>query len=287
MLSSIKASGYFDKSLVFPKKPLLLHSMISSCGYQKETKQTYSWNGLQRGSSEFALIQYTFSGKGWLRYKDKTFDVLPDQAMLLYFPHDNHYRLPEDSLNWEFVYVCLYGSEVMRFWREFERKGGPLVDLAPESTVVSIVSDICLRARQGAGITPFDASSLAYVLTMEIVQHLSGHNTSGDPSPAVKKAADYCKKHFSKPVSVDELAEVAGYSRFHFTRLFTAAQGAPPAEYLQQLRIKAAVKMLQTTGLTVKEIAESCGFYDATHFCKQFRKSVGVSPRAFRESGMY
>jgi AraC family transcriptional regulator len=287
MLSTLQDAGYFEKSLVFPKKPILLHSMISSCGYQKETKHSYSWHGIQRGSSEFALFQYTTAGKGWLRYNDKIFDVTPGQAMLLFFPHDNHYRLPEDSPAWEFVYVCLYGGEVMRFWREFEKQGGPLIRLGQESKAIAHAADICLRARHAEGLSPFEASSLAYALTMELSLFLSGTVAQGEVSPAIKKAADYCKKHFSRPVTVDELAEEAGYSRFHFTRLFTAMQGVSPAEYLQQLRIKSAIKLLQTTGMAIKEISDKCGFYDATHFCKQFRKSVGVSPRAFRESGMY
>jgi len=82
------------------------------------------------------------------------------------------------------------------------------------------------------------------------------------------------------------MAEVAGLSRYHFSRRFQDARGVSPARFLAELRMQEAVRLIQTN-LAVNEVARRCGFRDPNYFCKAFRRSFGVSPGAFAQSGMY
>jgi AraC family transcriptional regulator len=276
-----------QKGLYFPRRGVPLHSMVTSCGYSRETAASYDWDGIRRGSAEFVLLQYTLDGAGRLRYEGADYTIGPGQAMLLHFPHHNRYYLPPDSPHWEFIYVCLCGAECTRLWREVERRSGPVVTLAPDDPVVVHTAQTVASAAEGAIRTAFRASSMAYGLSMALAERFLGQSSDGDLPESVVRAMRFAREHTDQAITVDDMADHAGYSRFHFSRLFVRKTGQWPGEFLRDLRLRKAVSLLQTSELSVKETAAQCGFYDATYFCKVFRKAMGMTPREYRLSGMY
>lgn len=94
--------------------------------------------------------------------------------------------------------------------------------------------------------------------------------------------------NLEKPLPVEDLAKVSGLSRAHFSRVFAASEGMPPAEYVLQKRLQRAVKLLtKAANLPVKEVAVMSGFEDPNYFAKVFRRVFGASPTEFRTTGMY
>lgn len=91
--------------------------------------------------------------------------------------------------------------------------------------------------------------------------------------------------HLAEPVTLDELAAVAGLSRFHLCRAFREATGLPPHAYLTRARLRAARRQLRTTDLSIGDIARQCGFASPNQFATSFRKGVGATPTAYRRSG--
>lgn len=83
-------------------------------------------------------------------------------------------------------------------------------------------------------------------------------------------------------VSVQELAEVAGYSTSRFTRLFTSAMRVPPGQYLTALRIERAKRLLLAEQEPVIDIAAAVGFDSLSSFTRRFRAATGVPPAVFR-----
>lgn len=112
----------------------------------------------------------------------------------------------------------------------------------------------------------------------------------GDPKPrfesrdagsAIEKSVrDYICEHFRNDLGVDELAALAGLSRYHFIRSFRAAFGLPPHAYLNQLRLQHARKLL-LAGRTAAEAAAESGFYDQSRLNKLFRRAYGVTPARY------
>lgn len=83
---------------------------------------------------------------------------------------------------------------------------------------------------------------------------------------------EYLNSHFSKKITVKELAERVYLSRSTFLRSFNAVCGCPPMEYLNQYRVQKAAELLKNSGLSKTEIAHSCGFYDLSHMEKNIKK---------------
>jgi len=71
-------------------------------------------------------------------------------------------------------------------------------------------------------------------------------------------------------VSLDEIAAIAGLSRFHFLKAFTAQFGLPPHTYQIHLHIERSLPLLRQ-GMTLSHVAEMMGFNDQSHFIRHFK----------------
>jgi AraC-like DNA-binding protein len=87
---------------------------------------------------------------------------------------------------------------------------------------------------------------------------------------------------YAEPLKIGDLATSAFLSVSRFTEVFRAEVGCSPREYLGQVRIQAAKKLLRETDLTISAIATHTGFPDPAYFTRFFRQEVGVSPSEFR-----
>ena len=83
-------------------------------------------------------------------------------------------------------------------------------------------------------------------------------------------------------LDVADLAAHAGYSPFHFTRIFSARMGIGPGQYLTALRIDAAKRMLLAGDDAVIDVASAVGFDSLSSFSRRFRSTVGVAPGQLR-----
>ncbi len=259
--------------------------MLGSVGHSKQSSADYNWSGRKRGRAEFSLFQYTLGGRGQLRVGNKDYAVTPSSAMLLHFPDSNQYWLPSDSQEWDFLYICLHGREVSRLWRNIEHSLGPITTLAPTSSSVQCAAKIVCAALSNKIKDAFSASALAYELMMALSVDSGQSHLNTQPQPVLEQVRHYAEQHLAKPLSVAELAQQAGMSRYHFTRLFSAHTGLPPAAWLSEQRIKEAARLLRITTIPLKEIAARCGFPNANYLSRVFRKHTGIPPAAYRRSG--
>lgn len=88
----------------------------------------------------------------------------------------------------------------------------------------------------------------------------------------------------AEPLDVDRLAAAAGLSRSQLTRLYQAHYRQGPAQRLRTLRIEKARELLRATTLSIKEVADVCGFVCPNHFCRVFLQIVRSTPSAYRVS---
>ena len=97
-----------------PPTELALPARVFGCGYELRVRD-YDWHGLQRESAATALIQITVGGEGRVRYEQREHVLVPGTVLAVHWPHDSRYWLPE-GCRWEFLWLCMGGSLVMRLW---------------------------------------------------------------------------------------------------------------------------------------------------------------------------
>ncbi|MFB4316202.1 helix-turn-helix domain-containing protein [Actinomadura sp. 21ATH] len=94
----------------------------------------------------------------------------------------------------------------------------------------------------------------------------------------LRLARDAMDREWDRPLDVAAVAARAGYSRYHFVRLFRQVYGETPGRYLSRRRIERAGDLLASANLTVTEICMLVGFTSLGTFCTRFKRQTGMTP---------
>ena len=108
--------------------------------------------------------------------------------------------------------------------------------------------------------------------------------TQAEDKPGVKRARRYLVERFNESVTLAELAQVAGMSRFHLIRQFSKQTGLSPHAFQVHVRIERA-RMLLRNGFLPVEVAMLVGFSDQAHLTRHFKRIWGITPGAYAALG--
>lgn len=146
-----------------------------------------------------------------------------------------------------------------------------------------------LEAPGAAGAVLLDTVSLE--LTACIVDGYSadGHHSAANDGRhrlddrRLRRVFDYMTAHLEDDVGLDDLAEAACFSPFHFIRAFAETMGMPPHRYLSRLRLERAKSLLSLGTMPIAEIAVACCFSSQSSFTRAFGRATGLTPLAYRQ----
>ncbi|MFN4212101.1 MAG: AraC family ligand binding domain-containing protein, partial [Devosia sp.] len=222
MLSQLLDHGYDVRVLTLPKSAVPLHCMAISAGYEQRRNEVYSWDGLQRGTAPFLVIQHTIVGEGRLDFAGVQHRLVPGQTMLLSMPHAHRYWL-ERGGHWEYFWMVLNGREALRLARELIDATGPV--MRPPTGVVDRIARACLTLIEQADITPGEVSATAYAAMAALHDGVFGVSAVPEPGlpPAIARVMAHVETNLGQPLQVERLARLAEMSRGHFVRQFSAA----------------------------------------------------------------
>jgi AraC-like DNA-binding protein len=100
--------------------------------------------------------------------------------------------------------------------------------------------------------------------------------------PRVEKIKQLMREHVHREWSLLELAQAVNLSVWRLSHIFASEVGKSPMQYLRQLRMERAKYLLETSFLSVKEIAHEVGLKDGSHFVRDFKKTYGDAPTRYR-----
>jgi AraC-like DNA-binding protein len=110
----------------------------------------------------------------------------------------------------------------------------------------------------------------------------AGHATAAQAQ--IARAVDLIHSAFQADLSLDDLANAAAMSRYHFLRCFKTHLRSTPYVYLQQVRLQRAAALLRASSRTITDIAIDCGFTSPSRFSNAFRRRYGCTPSAYRHA---
>ncbi|MGN0164777.1 MAG: helix-turn-helix transcriptional regulator [Lachnospiraceae bacterium] len=110
------------------------------------------------------------------------------------------------------------------------------------------------------------------------------HETIATPAILEKLAASirYITSNYNSEINLDAVAETAGYSRTHYSKSFKEFYGISFYDYLLQVRVNTAAKLLTETSISISGIMEAAGFSSSSTFNRVFKQETGYSPREYR-----
>ncbi len=127
-----------------------------------------------------------------------------------------------------------------------------------------------------------ELQAISVALQDDFVQRVH-HLRMAHLSPVVRACCDYIDLHLSDPLTVSHLAGQAGYSEYHFCRLFKAETGCTLKAYILQKKLARAEVLLQDPAVPIQEVSASLGFSSVSHFGQCFKKEYGISPSQWRK----
>jgi AraC family transcriptional regulator len=133
------------------------------------------------------------------------------------------------------------------------------------------------------------AESMATVLSIHLLRHYSGRCyaipdcSGGLPQHKLRHVIDFIIEHLAEDLSLSAIANEAGMSRYHFTRLFKQSTGLSPYQYVIQCRIEHAKILLCRGKMKISEVASLVGFADQSQFTRHFKRLLGITPKEVRK----
>ncbi|RKM62554.1 AraC family transcriptional regulator [Butyrivibrio sp. XB500-5] len=101
-------------------------------------------------------------------------------------------------------------------------------------------------------------------------------------SISLSNVCTYLSENFTEDISLESVAAFAGFSKYHFERIFTEYTGMTFYQYLQKMRINYAQTLLSNPELSITDISYQAGFASSTAFTRAFKKTTGYPPSKFR-----
>lgn len=118
-----------------------------------------------------------------------------------------------------------------------------------------------------------------YELTLQQAVKDSKAEKAGD---RISVALKYIEDNYTEPITLEELADVTGYSLSRFKAVFLQKLGCTPANYINTFKLDRAKQLLSCTDETITDIAYGLGWSSSNYFCSVFKKYVGTSPLQYR-----
>ncbi len=144
-------------------------------------------------------------------------------------------------------------------------------------------------AAAGSPTGPILGESLSTRLAVEVCRKYSIERVrvleyrGGLPKPTLRRVLEYIDTFLDRNVTLDELAQVAALSKYHFGKAFKTSTGFTIHQYVLALRISRAERLLRGCRVPLEEIGAAVGFANQSHFTSVFSRRMGISPGRFRQ----
>ncbi len=240
---------------------------------------------------DFVKVLYVIAGTGSVHVGDQQLSVEPRDTVVILPGRKN--RL-EDSANAPLsVYVLCVHRGLLAF--DPQVLATLPLGILPRQThfaqrIERRLRRLLYQQLQNSPLTP-----LAMVANgLEILSLIAGHRLEKDErltdlsqEPGADEMVAYIRHldtHFFEATTIDEAASRIGIPRRRFTQLFRAVTGQTWLNYVQELRVEHACRLLETTNRPITSIAFECGFAELSTFYRAFRKMRGGTPSAWRRT---
>lgn len=236
---------------------------------------------VRRTGVDQAIVILCADGAGWCELEGVRHEVGPGDVLVV--PPGRAHRYFADTADpWSIWWLHVTGDDVADLLAATgltaDRPTGALVDRYAAFARVEEICDQLARDETRASLVA--AAGAAWHLLAQVAAERE-RRAEADPEP-VRLVQEHLREHLGDPVTVGDLAELAGFSTSHFSARFKASTGFSVLEYVKRLRMARARQLLITSDHPVADIAVAVGYPDPFYFSRQFTAVNGVCPRTFR-----
>lgn len=267
-------------------KELPIASQMASEVYSSDTVAIFKSS--MRMSGEYAFSSYSFiiptgkmppffvDNKKIVMYNDKVFPVNPGQLLKSTFEQnvDSFFAIHIDSELMQEIANNISNHSQIYLKNE---------SIMSSKSVEALIKNFIFEYMYKQSGYKLMLQSISTELTIEILrQSIVDHNNKSVYKIDIKKAVAFLEERYQDNITLDDIAKEVNISRYHLLRIFKSETGKTPFEFLTDIKIQHAKKLLVNKKFNITEISSLCGFSSISHFSVVFKKRTGFTPSEFK-----
>jgi AraC-like DNA-binding protein len=264
------------------KLPVCNDLYLTDIGYYPNA--SYHFRERPIGVDQNILI-YNVGGKGTIRFKREEVR-LPEDHFIIIPAKVAHAYYADKKTPWSIYWMHFTGTKSKYFVRtnikpiEIKR-----TKLSRINERIAMFDEIFNNLERGFSTETLEYVNLCLPRLLATFTHIPQYRVinekfSKDP---VNQSINFMLENTNKKLTLKNISDALDISVSHYSRLFFEHTGHSPIEYFIQLKMQRACQLLDTTTLSIAEVALEMGFEDSFYFSRQFKKEMNMSPLQYRK----
>lgn len=248
---------------------------VTGIGSKGNTENIVRANGLNMNQ-----IYIVTNGSGILSCGKEEYKLCPGSCFVLRKGHAHTYKATDEDFFG--IWICFGGSAAKTLTDMLAPSGFCVFTLESPRESIALFDKMLGLISEDAEYSQEEASALLYRMILNLMRLKNSAALSSHKK--VQEAIGYIEINYDKEISLDDIADAAGMTKFALCRSFKNQFGTTVFSYLIRYRINAAKRLLtEYSDRTVSDIAHSVGFGDVCYFISAFKKSEGMTPAQFKK----
>lgn len=266
------------------------HIPLSSNYPSTDHPSTYYFNWKNgRILSEYQLI-YITHGEGSFESRTGGIKKIKAGSIVMLFPDEWHRYKPNERTGWTEYWVGFKGPIADQLIRNnFFSLRKPIMHIGFQEEVIAFFNDIYERTKtEMTGYQPLISGEILHLLgfVYAIGKEKAFRRNNNDMEQLVSQARIVFRENTETTITAEQVADTLGISYSLFRKIFKQYTGIAPGQYLIQLKIEKAKRLLTLPDKLIKEVAYDLGFDSCFYFSKLFKEKTGFSPVSYRNRYM-
>lgn len=254
-------------------------------GGDEETRSDtrYYWDNARRSESNRINLQLTLAGEAFWEDERGRQRVAAGKLMLFTQRENSRYGYPATARSpYHLRYLSIDpAATIIPLFKRLRQDFGSIVSCPHASEPAKLFDEIYHRFKNRSFRDRYHESELIVRLLTALYRQQVEETQASDP---IEYGYHLLQNRYATPLSLAAVAQECGITREHFARAFHERYGEAPGVMLRQLRLRQAAAMLESTQMSVNDIALACGFSSANVFCRAFRRERGCTPLSLRQT---
>lgn len=226
------------------------------------------------------LIVYTYEGEGELLYDGRAYTLQAGDGFIIDCRRPHIYRTIGDL--WVHADLHIIGGNADYLYAALFGGGAPSFSLPPDAEFQALLEDLLRIHTSISALREPQVSCAIQRLLLCIAESMERQNRTRSCPENIRYLMKYMELHFREEISLDDLAALAGLSKYHLCRQFKRYTSFTPKEYTIQLRMNRARQLLVNTSIPAYKVGILCGIPNEANFIRLFKENCGATPGEYR-----
>ncbi|MBQ8075252.1 MAG: helix-turn-helix transcriptional regulator [Oscillospiraceae bacterium] len=266
---------------IYPLSDYALEELlyIQSFSYQEMGKRFFT----DRQNNRSFQIVFTYEGNGLLTYEGNSYALGPGDGFFINCMKKNHYSTVGES--WKHCVIHFYGKDAEYLYNLYSRNNTPIFHHSIDGHLQDLLERAAHYFQIPSPYRDIDVSNSLENIVLYLIRSTPDYRFTGAGVPeSIHTLIDFVYTHYAENISLDQMAEISGYSKYYLCRIFKKNFRVTPQDYVIQLRILKAKELLRDTEIPVQNIGDIVGIKDPNYFYRLYKAKTGISPAAYRKS---